>query len=186
MNLSTFQTMSYSIYSHFQIAHVTEDIDNQSRQRVHDDGGHSNPIAALFKAMWSQTQPLFNRDHIRNTILICFIQFWIFVTSNGMYMWFPYILNSVAEFMSEHPNNRTYICDVVYAKQEVMFKLEMARNEHGSSSGIEQECNEKLEISTYQHSLILEVMYAVGFALIGGIINKVGKSLILCKFYNTI
>lgn len=97
-------------------------------------------------------------------------------------MWFPSILNSVAEFMSENPENRTYICDVVYAKQKAMLELETALRQ---DENMLEECNEKLEISTYQHSLILEVLYAVGFALIGGIINNVGKRLILCKSGNT-
>lgn len=126
--------------------------------------------------MWSQTQPLFNREYIRNTSIICIIQFLIFVTSNGMYMWFPSILNSVAEFMTENPGNKTFICDVVYAKQ----RLEMAHNE-ASLDLSTQECNEKLEIGTYKHSLVLEVLYAVGFALIGAIINRIGKRIILCK-----
>lgn len=102
-------------------------------------------------------------------------------------MWFPHILNSVAEFMNENPGNRTYMCQIVYSKQQSIFDAE---NAHGAavSDGVTEtatQCIEKLEISTYQHSLVLEVLYAVGFALIGGIINKVGKQVILCKFYNT-
>ncbi|XP_005183229.1 synaptic vesicle glycoprotein 2B [Musca domestica] len=164
----------------FPIAHVQEDLDsgsnNNKPQTPADLSGRSNPILNVLKSMWTQTQPLFNRQYARTTILICTIQFFIFCTSNGMYMWFPSILNSVAEFMNENPNNRTYICEVVYAKQKATMELEMALKQDANLVG---ECNEKLEISTYQHSLTLEVLYAVGFALIGGIINKVGKRLIL-------
>lgn len=148
--------------------------------------GISNPVVALLRSMWDQTQPLFNREYMRTTILICSIQFWIFVTSNGMYMWFPHILNSVAEFLNDNPGNRTYMCQVVYSKQESIFKSESA-HAAAVSDGVTlaaSQCNEKLEISTYEHSLVLEVLYAVGFALIGGIINKVGKCIILCKFYS--
>lgn len=153
------------------------------KSRTQENRVSANPVLVVLRSMWSQTQPLFNREYIRTTILICSIQFWIFITSNGMYMWFPYILNSVAEFMNENPGNKTYICDVVYTKQLAMIKLDMAlKNEESvSAEALNEECNEKLEISTYQHSLILEVLYAVGFALIGGIINKVGKRIILCK-----
>ncbi|XP_075155560.1 synaptic vesicle glycoprotein 2A-like isoform X1 [Haematobia irritans] len=156
----------------FPISHVTEDLDTSNRPRSHSIDTNSNAVMVLLRSMWSQTQPLFNREYARTTILICTIQFFIFCTSNGMYMWFPSILNSVAEFMNEYPNNSTFICDVVYEKQKAALLIEMDEN-------VTQECVEKLEISTYQHSLILEVLYAVGFALIGGIINKVGKRLIL-------
>ncbi|XP_013107184.2 synaptic vesicle glycoprotein 2A [Stomoxys calcitrans] len=156
----------------FPISHVTEDLDTSNRPRTHETNANSNALVVLLRSMWTQTQPLFNREYARTTILICTIQFFIFCTSNGMYMWFPSILNSVAEFMSEYPNNSTFICDVVYAKQKATLAIEL-------DESIEQVCTEKLEISTYQHSLILEVLYAVGFALIGGIINSVGKRLIL-------
>lgn len=39
----------------------------------------------------------------------------------------------------------------------------------------------ELDIFTYEHSIILEVIYALGFAVIGIIINAVGKLAILCK-----
>lgn len=141
----------------------------------------SNPVTALLRSMWDQTQPIFNREYMRTTVLICTIQFWIFVTSNGMYMWFPHILNSVAEFMKENPGERTYICQVVYEKQQSIFKSENDSSNGTTTMGMVDQCSEKLEISTYQHSLVLEVLYAVGFAFIGVIINKVGKIIILCK-----
>ncbi|XP_061390195.1 synaptic vesicle glycoprotein 2A-like [Musca vetustissima] len=162
----------------YPIAHVKEDLDSSSNKphTPADLSGRRNPVLNILKSMWVQTQPLFNREYARTTILICTIQFLIFCTSNGMYMWFPSILNSVAEYMNENPNNRTYICQVVYAKQKETFELEMALKQDES---LVAECNEKLEISTFQHSLILEVLYAVGFAAIGSIINRIGKRLIL-------
>lgn len=150
------------------------------KPRVIVNNENRNAVLVLLKSMWSQTQPLFNREYIRNTLLICTIQFCIFVTSNGMYMWFPYILNSVAEFMTENPGNRTFICDVVYAKQHVMMNLEMAQND--GSLDLPQECSEKLQISTYKHTLALEVLYVVGFAFIGAVINSISKRIILCKY----
>ncbi|XP_012158342.1 synaptic vesicle glycoprotein 2B isoform X2 [Ceratitis capitata] len=167
-------------HDQYPISHVVEDIDSAMSPKVKRER-ISNPAVALLRSMWDQTQPLFNREYMRTTILICSIQFWIFVTSNGMYMWFPHILNSVAEFMNENPGNRTYMCQIVYSKQQSIFDAE---NAHGAavSDGVTEtatQCIEKLEISTYQHSLVLEVLYAVGFALIGGIINKVGKQVIL-------
>ncbi|XP_049310054.1 synaptic vesicle glycoprotein 2B [Bactrocera dorsalis] len=164
----------------YPVSHVVEDIDSAMSPKIERER-IANPAVALLRSMWDQTQPLFNREYMRTTVLICSIQFWIFVTSNGMYMWFPHILNTVAEFLNDNPGNRTYMCQVVYSKQESIFKSESA-HAAAISDGVTltaSQCNEKLEISTYQHSLVLEVLYAVGFALIGGIINKVGKCTIL-------
>lgn len=159
------------------MAHVIEDLDNNTRRHSSDERD-KNPITALLISMWSQTQPLFNREYVMTTVLICTIQFWTFVTSNGMYMWFPDILNSVAEFMNANPDSSAYICNVVYEKHESILQFELARN---VSDTMMERCNEKLDISTYQKSLILEFLYAVGFACIGGIINKISKRTILCK-----
>lgn len=153
----------------FPYSRVLEDIDTSMKPKIVLPD--ASPCTALFKSMWAQTQPLFNREYMRTTVLICSIQFWIFVTSNGMYMWFPHILNSVVEFMEDNPNNTTYICDVVYNKQALLFEQETHQ--------VEEVCNEKLEISTYQHSLTLELLYAVGFAVIGAVIKNVGKVWIL-------
>lgn len=42
-----------------------------------------------------------------------------------------------------------------------------------------QRCITELELSTFQHSIVLEIIYAVGFAVIGAIINAIGKLAIL-------
>lgn len=115
--------------------------------------------------MWAQTAPIFMTPHLRNTVIACTLQFGIFATSNGMYMWFPDILNRVAEYSAANPDNRTTICEVIMSK----------RNSVNSTT----ECNENLDISTYEKTFILELLYAVGFALIGLVINAVGKLPIL-------
>lgn len=35
------------------------------------------------KLMWKQTVPLFNTEHLKNTFVLCLVQFMIFLTSNG-------------------------------------------------------------------------------------------------------
>lgn len=41
----------------------------------------------------------------------------------------------------------------------------------------------KLELETIQQAIILETLYALGFGLIGLLINRVGKFPILCEFF---
>lgn len=44
------------------------------------------------------------------------------------------------------------------------------------------DCPDKLETTTYMYSLLMEILYASSFAVIGLLINRLGKTLILCKF----
>lgn len=41
-------------------------------------------------------------------------------------------------------------------------------------------------MKTYQYTFVLEILYAVGFAFIGAIINAVGKLPIICKLNTNI
>lgn len=36
-----------------------------------------------FKLMWRQTVPIFKGEHLKNTFVLCLVQFLIFLTSNG-------------------------------------------------------------------------------------------------------
>lgn len=83
----------------------------ESRQRISDNVKGN---FRLIKAMYTQIAPLFMRPYLRATILACAIQFGIFLTSNGLYMWFPDILNHITTNMRERPDERILMCDIVY------------------------------------------------------------------------
>lgn len=152
----------------FPVSQVLKDIDIAMLPKAAID--KSNPVASLLKAMWNQTIPLFSREYIRITLLVCLIQFIIFATSNGMYMWFPDILNSVMKYEISNPDTSAYICDI-YKK---------ALNEIYNNSTTE--CITKLEIQTYTYSLLLELTYILGFVVFSLIINTVPKIYIICKY----
>lgn len=154
----------------FPVSQVLKDIDIAMLPKTAID--KSNPVASLLKTMWDQTTPLFSREYIRITLLVCLIQFIIFSTSNGMYMWFPDILNSVMKFEITNQGQRAYICDI-YKK---------ALDEIYSNSTV-NECVTKLEIQTYTYSLLLELTYILGFAIFSLIINTVPKIYIICKYF---
>uniref|UniRef100_A0A7G3AZ92 Putative synaptic vesicle transporter svop n=2 Tax=Lutzomyia longipalpis TaxID=7200 RepID=A0A7G3AZ92_LUTLO len=126
----------------------------------------------VLKSMYNQTAPLFMGEHLRKTIIACTLQFGIFVSSNGMYMFFPDILNRVATHMEQLGGNYTAtICDaVINTKVDIREILTASDN---------ATCDVKLDISAFEHSLVLEVLYAVGFVVIGITINAVGKLAIL-------
>uniref|UniRef100_T1GFD6 Major facilitator superfamily (MFS) profile domain-containing protein n=1 Tax=Megaselia scalaris TaxID=36166 RepID=T1GFD6_MEGSC len=91
----------------FPVSQVLKDIDIAMLPKAAID--KSSPVTSLLRAMWEQTVPLFSREYIRITLLVCLIQFIIFSTSNGMYMWFPDILNSVMKFESTNKGQSAYI-----------------------------------------------------------------------------
>lgn len=78
------------------------------------DDPNSDKPKSLWSSVWIQTAPLFMKPYLKTTILICFIQFVLFAGSNGMYMWFPNILNRIATNELAHPGERVDMCEIVY------------------------------------------------------------------------
>lgn len=158
------------------IASIIEEPESvERRARNAADRQSSGAVMHLLKSMWLQTAPLFRSPNLKRTFIACSMQFGIYVTSNGMYMWFPEILNRAVDFMERHPGEPMGLCQIL-AVTKINFTAEMALAE-----GAIKVCTTELEIATYEHSIILELLYALGFALIGLIINRIGKFPILCK-----
>lgn len=133
------------------------------------DPNQAKSVVTLLKSMWAQTSPIFMPPYLKNTVIACIIQFGIFATANGMYMWFPEILNRVAAFVTENPATRTTMCDIVMSNKDISI----------GNATEEIKCLTSLDIATFKIEFILEFLYAVGFAVMGLIINAVGKLPIL-------
>lgn len=118
----------------FPVRHLTPEEDTMRK-----DVGENQ---SFLKTIWNQTAPLFSKEYIKVTLLICFIQFWLFVVTNGMYMWFPQITNYLVEFQNNYPNNSTLICDLFRSKQNETYGLQ--------NDG-EMKCVEKLELFLLLH-----------------------------------
>lgn len=95
-----------------QIREIYEEMESIENRRKKFENSKSS--FSLLKSMWAQTAPLFMGEHLRTTFLACTIQFGIFVTSNGMYMWFPDILNRMAANVLENPGEKISLCNIVY------------------------------------------------------------------------
>lgn len=85
-------------------------------------------------------------------------------------MFFPEILNRIADYTKNNTDASLTVCEILDANQK-SFQTIVNRTD----SGISQVCITKLELSTYEHTFILEALYACGFAVIGLIINFTGK-----------
>src|SRR5690349_8288487 len=88
-------------------------------------------------------------------------------------MFFPEILNRMADFQNDNEGVQVSmtVCEILDATR-IDVDLVTALNETSA-------CISKLELSTYEHTFILETLYVVGFAVIGLIINYTGKLLII-------
>lgn len=96
----------------FDIYEESESI--QNRRRILDNKNSRFP---LIKSVWSQTSPLFSPSHLRSTLLICTVQFGIYATSNGFYMFFAEIFNRMARNLDSFVDVRIGMCDVINMNQ---------------------------------------------------------------------
>ncbi|XP_058839965.1 synaptic vesicle glycoprotein 2B-like [Topomyia yanbarensis] len=129
----------------------------------------SKGFSAMMKLVWDQTAPLFRKPYLNITAIVCFLQFGTYFTSHGLYMFFPEILNQLVESHAAGVD-RTTVCNVVYTQNRLI----------NSEVVGDQSCTpQMLNATTYGLSFILEVIYALGFAVIGVLINVVGKLSIL-------
>lgn len=93
------------------IPSIIEEIESIESRKKQEQSKNSHFY--IFKSMWSQTVPLFKQPHLKRTFIACTMQFGIYVTSNGMYMWFPEILNRMADFMDRNPDQFMSLCDIL-------------------------------------------------------------------------
>ncbi|KAL4702819.1 hypothetical protein ACJJTC_003977 [Scirpophaga incertulas] len=117
-------------------------------------------IKATLMSMREQTTPLFRAPLLPWTFLTCFVQFGIFATTNGFYVWFPTILNSLVS------NNGTElrICDV----------LDMQY-----SNNTMDQCDDTISTKTFEHSIYIGLVFSSMYIFVGIIVDLVGKKPIL-------
>lgn len=84
------------------------EIENRLRQQEQKQGSFT-----WMKSMWAQTALLFKPPLLTTTLLACTIQFGIFATGNGFYMWFAEILNRLGNNLDDFTSVRIPICEVI-------------------------------------------------------------------------
>lgn len=132
---------------------------------------HGRRSKNLLQFMWSQTAPLFQHPHLKNTLTICFIQFCIFNTSNGFWSFFPEITNRIAIWTESDPSHvSATLCEILDDTRIVKSLNETI---------VAPLCVTKLEVSTFANVYILNVIYAIGWTFLAMIINYVGKLAII-------
>lgn len=78
----------------------------------------------------------------------------------------------MADYTNDNGDAHVTVCEILDASR---FDIHNVINE----TELNQRCVQKLQLSTYEHTFVLEALYASGFAVIGLIINHTGKLPIL-------
>ncbi|XP_049770441.1 synaptic vesicle glycoprotein 2B-like [Schistocerca cancellata] len=74
-----------------------------------------NPKSPLYIArhMWRQTYPLFKTPFLPYTLLACLIQFGLYASSGGFFLWLPDLMTRMTDFRSMYPDHEASVCDVI-------------------------------------------------------------------------
>jgi MFS transporter, VNT family, synaptic vesicle glycoprotein 2 len=88
----------------------------------------------------------------------------------SLYMFFPETLHRMADYTKANPNPSITVCEIFEVTQPKYLEV-FQQNDTETS----KECVTMLQLSTYEHTFVLEALYALGFAIIGMIINYTGK-----------
>lgn len=91
-------------------------------------------------------------------------------------MFFPEILNRMADYTKDNEDASITItvCGIIDATRSDIHLANVQNKTEVASM-----CINKLQLSTYEHTFVLETFYALGFAIIGVIINYTGKLTII-------
>lgn len=123
------------------------------------------------KLIWQQTVPLFYRSRILHTLNICIIQFMIYGIAQGVFMWFPTILNELGKPSAEN----TLLCTVLQGiNSGVDSEKLLEAAEEGS-------CNASPDIGTYQVMITIGAAFTIIYLIFAYIIDLIGKRNLLSK-----
>lgn len=150
------------------IIREAEDIDIKSPSNKLE----RNKLKEFVDVMWKQTSPLFSPEFVRNTSIICFIQFSLYSVSNGMALWLPDIVNSITTFIDEYPEEKAYFCDVYNNKALLLGN---------QTEGVHDACVKKFGDLTFKFVIMTELIFMFGFIVFSVLITHVPKRILTCK-----
>jgi len=118
------------------------------------------------RLVWHQTVPLFYRARLWHTLNICCIQFIIYFLAQGIFMWFPTILDELGTRNGEN----TLLCTVLQG-----FNINSSSEDEASS------CSVEVDTSTYQVMIIIAACFVVIYLIFAYIIDYMGKKNLLSE-----
>ncbi|XP_032516056.2 uncharacterized protein LOC116769137 [Danaus plexippus] len=126
-------------------------------------GKSSTGLHGVLVSMRDQTLPLFRAPLLPWTLLACFVQFGIFANTNGFYVWFPTILNSLLT----HDGDESRICDVLQSGHNF------------PNNNTEVVCDDTINVATFEMSIYIGLVFSSMYIIVGFLVDFVGKKSIL-------
>ncbi|EDX02488.2 synaptic vesicle 2-related protein [Drosophila yakuba] len=117
------------------------------------------------RLVWHQTVPLFHRTRLWHTLNICCTQFLIYFLAQGIFMWFPTILDE----LGTRNGDDTLLCNVLQD-----LNIATASQEENVSS-----CSVAVDTSTYQVMIIIGGCFVLIYLIFAYIIDYMGKKNLL-------
>ncbi|XP_046752340.1 synaptic vesicle glycoprotein 2C-like [Diprion similis] len=138
---------------------------------VHDTPGHvmtpvSSTLQGFVRIMWRQTIAILRPPYGWTTLLFCLLQFGIYGTSIGMYIWLPNLVN----MMKSGTGSGATICDLVLANQ-----ANLTLNSTLESA----ECSSLIRSEVYMSTLVTGVLFVVSYGTLGGMVKILRKKTVL-------
>jgi MFS family permease len=151
--------------SDFTVTKILEDPE-YLEENSNDEGANA------FVLIWRQLGQLMSRKYVWKTFIACLMQFSIYGSTHGLYMFFPELIDQVSQYSQENSETDQTMCQI-YEREQLNAS---ASEEFNVTTA---DCLETLQISTFTHSIAVETTYTVFALLITFIINRVSKLSIL-------
>nr|XP_036232073.1 synaptic vesicle glycoprotein 2B isoform X2 [Bactrocera oleae]XP_036232074.1 synaptic vesicle glycoprotein 2B isoform X2 [Bactrocera oleae] len=115
-------------------------------------------VKDALKIIWIQTIPLFYKERILHTFNICFSLFSVYGISQGLFMWFPTVLN---ELIAKNGQDLK-VCTVIGG-------MEM------TTTAASSDCSDVLDTFMFEVLMMIGVFFTVVFLIFAYTIDIVGK-----------
>lgn len=76
-----------------------------------DKSGDEESVHPL-TLMWRQIVQLMSRKYVWKTFIACLMQFSIYGSTHGLYMFFPELIDQVSQYENENPGGKTTMCKI--------------------------------------------------------------------------
>ncbi|XP_036325295.1 synaptic vesicle glycoprotein 2A [Rhagoletis pomonella] len=124
-------------------------------------------VCGILVSIWRATVPLFHKPHCTNFILSIVSVFGMFLTSAGMQIWYPEIVNR----SSGDNVGSSSVCEILEAsfeKQRLNVTIVDA-----------EICDDSITTKTYIDNMIVGCAFLVGFVIQGALLNPLGRKNVL-------
>ncbi|XP_061399105.1 synaptic vesicle glycoprotein 2B [Musca vetustissima] len=136
----------------FPVQHITPQTGGANLANI---GGVKDAV----KMIWSQTKPLFAKERYLHTINICIINMAVYCISQGLFMWFPTLLNAMVASNAENP----LVCYTLVHLND------------GSNTGASDVCNGHVDIFPFLIIILVGAAFTLFYLFFSFTIDLIGK-----------